>query len=42
MFKAFFTLCMDNHVPIVVLNLWDKDSLERLVRGEPVGTLISD
>jgi len=36
------TLCMDNHVPIVVLNLWDKDSLERLVRGESVGTLIGD
>jgi uridylate kinase len=34
------TLCMDNHVPIVVLNLWDEDSLERVVRGESVGTLI--
>jgi uridylate kinase len=34
------TLCMDNHVPIVVLNLWDEDSLEQVVRGESVGTLI--
>ena len=34
------TLCMDNHVPIVVLNLWEGDSLERLVRGEAVGTII--
>jgi len=34
------TLCMDNDIPIVVLNLWDEDSLERLVRGEAVGTLI--
>lgn len=34
------TLCMDNHVPIVVLNLWEDDSLERVVRGEVVGTLI--
>jgi len=34
------TLCMDNRVPIVVLNLWDEDSLERVVRGESVGTLI--
>lgn len=34
------TLCMDNHVPIVVLNLWDEDSLGRVVRGESVGTLI--
>ncbi len=35
------TLCMDNHVPIVVLNLWDPNSLERVVCGEFVGTLIS-
>ena len=35
------TLCMDNDVPIVVLNLWDPTSLERVVRGESVGTLIS-
>jgi uridylate kinase len=35
------TLCMDNHVPIVVLSLWDPSSLERVVRGEVVGTLIS-
>jgi uridylate kinase len=34
------TLCMDNHVPIVVLDLWDADSLERVVRGESVGTLV--
>ena len=34
------TLCMDNQVPIVVLNLWDEGSLERVVRGESVGTLI--
>lgn len=34
------TLCMDNHVPIVVLNLWDEDNLERVAQGESVGTLI--
>lgn len=34
------TLCMDNHVPIVVLDLWEEGSLERVVRGEQVGTLI--
>jgi uridylate kinase len=34
------TLCMDNQIPIVVLNLWDEDALERVVRGESVGTLI--
>ena len=34
------TLCMDNHVPVVVLNLWDADSLESVVSGKPGGTLI--
>jgi uridylate kinase len=34
------TLCMDNNVPIIVLNLWEENSLERLVMGEEVGTLI--
>ena len=36
------TLCMDNHIPIVVLNLWDEDSLERVVSGAPVGTFIGE
>jgi uridylate kinase len=35
------TTCMDNDLPILVLNLWDGDSLERAVEGEHVGTLIS-
>lgn len=35
------TTCMDNDLPILVLNLWDGDSLERAVLGERVGTLIS-
>jgi uridylate kinase len=35
------TTCMDNDLPILVLNLWDGDSLERAVQGERVGTLIS-
>jgi uridylate kinase len=34
------TLCMDNELPIIVLNLWEADTLERAVRGEPVGTTI--
>jgi len=36
------TLCMDNQVPIVVLDLWDPNSLEKVVRGEPIGTLIGN
>jgi uridylate kinase len=35
------TTCMDNDLPIQVLNLWGDDSLERAVLGEKVGTLIS-
>ncbi len=35
------TLCMDNHLPIVVLDLWQPDALARAIRGEPVGTVIS-
>lgn len=34
------SLCMDNDLPIVVLNLWQKDSVKRLVKGESVGTTI--
>ena len=34
------TLCMDNKLPILVLDLWQEDSLLRAARGEPVGTII--
>lgn len=35
------TLCMDNAMPIMVLDLWQTDALVRAVMGESVGTLIS-
>jgi uridylate kinase len=35
------SLCMENDLPILVLNLWQPHSLERAVVGEPIGTLIS-
>ncbi len=35
------TLCMDHDLPIIVLNLWQKDSLVKAVQGEPVGTLVT-
>ncbi len=35
------SLCMDNDLPIIVLDLWQPGSLERAVMGEKVGTLIS-
>ena len=34
------TLCMENNLPILVLNLWDEQALFRALKGEPVGTLI--
>ena len=35
------SLCMDNNLPILVVNLWDPSALERALRGETVGTLVS-
>jgi uridylate kinase len=35
------TLCMDNDLPIIVLDLWQPESLEKAVQGKPVGTLVS-
>jgi uridylate kinase len=36
------SLCMDNKLPILVLNMWKPDSLIMAVLGERVGTIISD
>ena len=35
------TLCMENDLPIMVLDLWQPNSLERAVLGEMFGTIIS-
>ncbi|HEC34435.1 MAG TPA: UMP kinase [Chloroflexi bacterium] len=35
------SLCMDNDLPIIVLDLWQPGSLERAVMGEKVGTIIA-
>jgi uridylate kinase len=34
------THCMENNLPILVLNLWDEDSLLQAVRGVSTGTLV--
>jgi len=34
------TLCMENNLPIMVLNFWDIQALARALRGEAVGTLV--
>ncbi len=35
------SLCMDNKLPILVVNLWDPTALEQALRGEKVGTLVT-
>jgi uridylate kinase len=35
------SLCMENHLPIVVFNLQQPGNIERVVMGEPIGTLVS-
>ncbi len=35
-----FSLCMDNHIPILVFNLHRKDGITRAVMGEKIGTLV--
>ncbi|HEY7770737.1 UMP kinase [Longimicrobium sp.] len=37
---AALSLCKDNDIPIVVLNLDDEGAVARLVRGERIGTLV--
>jgi len=36
------TLCMENNLPILVLNLWDPQALVAALKGEVVGTLVHD
>lgn len=36
------SLCMDNQLPIIVLNMWENGSLMRAVMGEKVGTTIGE
>ena len=34
-------MCMDNDLPIYVVNLWHEGTLEKVVHGEAVGTMIT-
>ncbi|MBE0480085.1 MAG: UMP kinase [Dehalococcoidia bacterium] len=36
------SLCMDNSLPIIVFDLQAPKSIERVVSGEPIGTLVHD
>jgi uridylate kinase len=35
------TLCMENQMPIIVLDLWQPESLRSAILGDAVGTLVS-
>lgn len=35
------SLCMDNNLPMIVLDFWEKGALEKAMRGESIGTYIS-
>lgn len=36
------TLCMEHDLPIIVLDLWQPNTVEQAVLGQPVGTLVSN
>jgi uridylate kinase len=35
------SLCMDNHLPLIVFNLKQKGNFKRVATGEPVGTTVT-
>ena len=35
------SLCMDNHLPIIVFNIMEAGNIKKVVSGEPIGTLVS-
>ena len=37
-----FTLCKENNLPIIVFDMNTQGNLERLLNGEPMGTLVND
>ena len=39
--QTAITLCKENQLPLVVLNVHTPGSIERAVRGERIGTLVS-
>lgn len=37
---AAFSLCMENHIPIIVFDFFADRTIERVVQGEKIGTLV--
>ncbi|MGC6488477.1 MAG: UMP kinase [Planctomycetota bacterium] len=38
--RTAFTLCMENHMPIMVFDMFTEGNMERAVRGEDIGTWV--
>ena len=38
--RTAFTLCMENHMPIMVFDMFTPGNMERAVRGEAIGTWV--
>jgi len=36
------SLCMDNHIPIIVFDIFGKGNMKKVVLGEKVGTIVED
>jgi len=39
---AAFSLCMENHIPIMVFDMFQKGNIRRAISGRNVGTVVSD
>jgi uridylate kinase len=39
--RTAFTLCMENHMPIMVFDMFVEGNMERAVRGDQIGTWVS-
>ena len=35
-----FTMCQENHMPIVVFDIGEPSNLSRIIQGETIGTLV--
>ncbi|HNO23427.1 MAG TPA: uridine monophosphate kinase, partial [Leptospiraceae bacterium] len=40
--QTALSLCMENNMPIIVFDIFQKGNLQRIINGETVGTLISN
>jgi len=40
--SAAFSLCMENNIPIIVFDFFKTGNIERVLAGQPVGTLVKN